>query len=63
MILVVLFVVNGPLKGDKDQVNAKFDYEKVVADIGDIEVIVEGKGVVEENSVYNISPSVNGEIV
>ena len=63
LILVVLFVVNGPLKGDKDQVNAKFDYEKVVADIGDIEVIVEGKGVVEENSVYNISPSVNGEIV
>ena len=63
LILVVLFVVNSPLKGDKDQVNAKFDYEKVVADIGDIEVIVEGKGVVEENSVYNISPSVNGEIV
>ena len=63
LILVVLFVVNGPLKGDKDQVNAKFDYEKVVADIGDIEVVVEGKGVVEENSVYNISPSVNGEIV
>lgn len=63
LILVALFVVNGPLKGDKDQVNAKFDYEKVVADIGNIEVIVEGKGVVEENSVYNISPLVNGEIV
>lgn len=63
LILFVLFVVNGPLKGDKDQVNAKFDYEKVVTDIGDIEVVVEGKGVVEENSVYNISPSVNGEIV
>ena len=63
LILFALLVVNGPLKGDKDQVNAKFDYEKVVADIGDIEVIVEGKGVVEENSVYNISPLVNGEIV
>lgn len=63
LILFALFLVNGPLKGNKDQVSAKFDYEKVVADIGNIEVIVEGKGVVEENSVYNISPSVNGEIV
>ena len=63
LILFALLLVNGPLKGDKDQVNAKFDYEKVVTDIGDIEVIVEGKGVVEENSVYNISPLVDGEIV
>ena len=63
LILIVLFLINGPLKGDKTQVNAKFDYEKVVADIGDIEVIVEGKGTVEENSIYNILPTVNGEII
>ncbi len=63
LILIVLFLVNGPLKGDKGKVNAKFDYEKVVADIGDIEVIVEGKGTVEENSIYNILPTVNGEII
>lgn len=63
LVLVVIFLVNGPLKGDKGQVNAKFDYEKVVADIGDIEVIVEGKGTIEENSVYNIMPTVNGEII
>lgn len=63
LILIVIFLANGPLKGDKGKVNAKFDYEKVVADIGDIEVIVEGKGTVEENSVYNILPTVNGEII
>lgn len=63
LILIVIFLANGPLKGDKGKVNAKFDYEKVVADIGDIEVIVEGKGTIEENSVYNILPTVNGEII
>ena len=63
LVLIVIFLVNGPLKGDKGKVNAKFDYEKVVADVGDIEVIVEGKGTIEENSVYNILPTVNGEII
>ena len=63
LILFVIFLANGPLKGDKGKVNAKFDYEKVIADVGDIEVIVEGKGTIEENSVYNILPTVNGEII
>lgn len=63
LVLVTIFFANGLLKGDKRQVNAKFDYEKVVADIGDIEVVVEGKGTIEENSVYNILPAVNGEII
>lgn len=63
LILLIVFLVNGPLKGDKGKLNAKFDYEKVAADVGDIEVIVEGKGTIEENSVYNILPTVNGEII
>ncbi|MBQ5897810.1 MAG: hypothetical protein IIW81_05035, partial [Oscillospiraceae bacterium] len=43
LILLIVFLVNRPLKGDKGKLNAKFDYEKVAADVGDIEVIVEGK--------------------
>lgn len=63
LILVAFFFINGPLKNSKSPVNAKFDYEKVAADVGNIEVIVEGKGTIEENSVYNIYPTVNGEII
>ncbi len=63
LVLVALFVVNGMVNGKNNKVKAKFDYEEIVADIGDIEVIVEGKGTIEENRVYNIYPMVNGEII
>lgn len=63
LVVTAIFLITNPFKGDKNQINAKFDYEKVVADVGNIEVIVEGKGIVEENSVYNIYPTVNGEII
>ncbi len=62
-ILLVIVVVNGVLRGKVNQVKTKFDYEEVTADIGDIEVIVEGKGTIEENSVYNIIPTITGEII
>ncbi len=61
LILVVIFIISG--KDGKSPVNAKFDYEKVAADIGNIDVVVEGKGTIEENSIYNIYPTVNGEII
>ena len=63
LIVVILFVANGIIKGKDNKAKGKFNYEEVVADIGNIEVIVEGKGTIEENRVYNIFPTVNGEII
>lgn len=63
VIIIAIFLVNGILNGGGSKVKTKFNYEEVVTDIGDIDVTVEGKGTVEENSVYNIFPTVTGEII
>lgn len=63
LILVVIFFVNGIFNEKDNNVKGKFNYEEVVTDIGDIDVIVEGKGTIEENRIYNIYPTVNGEII
>lgn len=63
LILIAIFVANGVINGDGKKARTKFNYEEVVTDIGDIDVTVEGKGTIEENSVYNISPVVTGEII
>lgn len=63
LILLAILVANGIINGDGNKVKTKFNYEEVVADIGNIDVTVEGKGTIEENSVYNIFPTVTGEII
>lgn len=63
LIVVILFVANGIINGKDNKVKGKFNYEEVVTDIGNIDVVVEGKGTIEENRVYNIYPTVNGEII
>lgn len=63
LILLAILVANGIINGGGNKVKTKFNYEEVVADIGNIDVTVEGKGTIEENSVYNISPTVTGEII
>lgn len=63
LLVVGFFGVSSYMKNANGSVKTKFDYEEVTTDIGNIEVIVEGKGVIEENSVYNIAPAVNGEII
>lgn len=63
LLILGVFLVSGYMKNTNGNVKTKFDYEEVITDKGDIDVIVEGKGVIEENSVYNIVPTVNGEII
>ena len=47
----------------KTQGNAEFDYEEVVAEYGDINITVDGKGVVQPLSQCDIYASVTGEIL
>ena len=63
LLILGVFLVSSYMKNTNGNVKIKFDYEEVITDKGDIDVIVEGKGVIEENSVYNIVPTVNGEII
>ncbi len=63
LLILGVFLVSSYMKNTDGNVKIKFDYEEVITDKGDIDVIVEGKGVIEENSVYNIVPTVNGEII
>ena len=61
--MIVFLLIKVFVSGNSKQTKSKFDYEEVVTDIGNIEVTVEGKGTIEENSVYNIFPTVTGEII
>ncbi|MBQ8300254.1 MAG: efflux RND transporter periplasmic adaptor subunit [Clostridia bacterium] len=63
IVIIAFFAISGYSKNSSGEVKSKFNYEEVTADSGDINVIVEGKGTIEENRVYNIYPTVNGEII
>ncbi len=41
----------------------EFNYEEVTADVGNIDVVVDGKGVIKPNSQYDIFANVTGEIL
>lgn len=63
LLVIIAVVVWGKYSGNRGTSVKKFDFEEVTADIGNIDVVVEGKGIIEENRVYNIYPTVNGEII
>ncbi len=60
-IVAVIALLFNPKSGAK--VKNEFNYEEVTADIGNIDVTVEGKGTVVPNSQYDIYASVTGEIL
>lgn len=63
LIIIAIFGVSSYSKNANGETKGDFKFEEVSADSGDISVIVEGKGTIEENRIYNIYPTVNGEII
>ena len=61
-IIAVLFLYSKFSK--KQQVEEKvFDFDENVVGYGEVNVVVEGDGVITANSIYNIVPKVTGEIL
>lgn len=66
-ILIVVIIVAAFLylrsKGTNRSTEETFNFDEVVAEVGDVNITVEGDGIVSANSVYNIVPKVTGEIL
>lgn len=64
IILIILFIIISLKMNSKNSpIQEEFMYDEVVADIGSVNVTVEGEGTITANSIYNITPKVNGEIL
>ena len=64
IVIIIAYIFIAIKNGPKNQVvEEEFPYEEYTVDKGKVEVVVNGDGTVQANSLYSITPKVTGEIL